>query len=136
MIWHWLTCVSIFLCNYFIPFQDEKKKKIHDLLRKRLGEATSLSHSSISRSESCTNPDNSLVQNTIENVVENANETGEVSEKPFNHKQTKSIIDVPRKAKMIIPKVYIYSLNSSRSNRFLLRKESCFLKLIFQILWL
>ena len=99
-----------------------------------MGEATSLSHSSISRPESCTNPDNSLVQNTFEQKVENANETGEGSEKPFNPKQTKTVIDVPRKAKMIIPKVYIYSLNSSRSNRSNVRKESCFLKLIFQIL--
>ena len=96
----------------FISLQDEKKKKIHDLLRKRLGEATSLTHSSFSRPEPSTNYDNSLLQKTFENEVENANETGEGSEKPFVTDQTKSVIDVPRKAKMIIPKVHIYSLDS------------------------
>ena len=104
--------IFVFCCNSFISFQDEKRKKIHDLLRKRLGEATSLSHSSSSRSESSTNSDNFLVQKTFNYAVENSKQTGEGSEKPLNTDQTKSVIDVPRKAKMIIPKVHICSINS------------------------
>ena len=77
-----------------------------------MGEATSLSHLSSSRSDSSTNSDNFLVQKSFNYVVENSKQTGEGSEKPLNTDQTKSVIAVPRKAKMIIPKVHIYSLNS------------------------
>ena len=64
-------------------------------------------HSSVNIRGSDTKIDDNIGQNNSENVLDKVSETREKSDQHFNTGKTKAATTVPKKAKMIIPKVHI-----------------------------
>ena len=96
--------------NAFANFQEEKKQKIRDLLRKRLGEATSSkatssTHSYPRNSNTTTSPNPKSSEDVHTKFVETI-EKELYANTEQNTDQPKAPIAVPKKTKMIIPKVF------------------------------